>query len=124
MKLIVSGLCLVLFTGCSPESVSDAVDRGADVDNEDGGTVKNADREKAQAFFTELAKVQTVEEEEKLLADFGEWLEGKDYKIQVTEKNGKHNLSCPYFPPVTPWTEHLFFDIKNLELLPRLDNGG
>ena len=51
---------------------------------------------------------------------FAEWLKKKEYKIRVEVKKGEHVLSCPYFPPVTPWTEHSFLDVKNLELLPRL----
>jgi hypothetical protein len=95
------------------------VETAPDADVEDGGTVANADRDKAQAYFVSLGKVQSVEEEEKLLTEFGEWLEKNGYRISVVEKNGKHQLSCPHFPPVTPWAEHSFFDVKNLELLPQ-----
>ena len=91
-------------------------------DAEDGGRVENADRDKVEAYFIAFGKVRSVEEEEKLLTEFGEWLSKKGYRISVVEKNGKHELSCPYFPPVTPWTGHTFFDIKNLELLPRPDS--
>jgi hypothetical protein len=90
----------------------------------DGGTIENPDRDRAQEYFGAFAKVQSIEEEEKLLTEFAEWLKKKEYKVGVEVKNGKHILSCPYFPPVTPWTEHSFLDVKNLELLPRLDNGG
>jgi hypothetical protein len=96
-----------------------AADRARPADVEDGGQVENADRDKAQEYFSALAKVQSVEEEEKLLTEFAEWLNKKEYKIRVEVKNGKHVLSCPYFPPVTPWTEHSFLDVKNLELLPQ-----
>jgi hypothetical protein len=95
------------------------VEAAPDTDVEDGGTVENANRDKAEAYFGALRKVQSVEEEEKLLTEFGEWLERNGYKISVVEKNGKHELSCPHFPPVTPWAEHSFFDVKNLELLPQ-----
>lgn len=88
-------------------------------DVEDGGVVENVDRDKAEAYFVALGKVRSAEDEKKFLTDFGEWLSANDYKINVVEKNGKHELSCPCFPPVTPWTDHTFFDIKNLELLPR-----
>lgn len=94
------------------------VEMRPNTDVEDGGTVENADRDKAEAYFVALGKVQSVEEEEKLLTEFGEWLEKNGYRIRVVEKNGKHELSCPHFPPVTPWAEHSFFDVKNLELLP------
>ena len=106
------------------EEIQEFLDRRTDTEIEDGGTVENADRDKAEAYFVALGKVQTAEEEEKLLTEFGEWLKKTGYKIRVEEKNGKHNLSCPYFPPVTPWTEHSFRDIKNLELLPRLEDDG
>jgi len=72
-----------------------AVDRGSDTEIEDGGVVENADRDKAEAFLVSLREVRSAEEEEKLLTEFGEWLEGKGYKIRVEVANGKHNLSCP-----------------------------
>lgn len=99
--------------------VEAAPDDGSNVELEDGGQVENADRNKAEAYFVALCKVRSVEEEKTLLTEFGEWLSTNDYKINVVEKNGKHELSCPYFPPVTPWTNHTFHDIKNLELLPQ-----
>ena len=119
MSRIAILFCLIFCVGCSREPDPNAVDRGTDADVEDGGKVENADRDKAEAYFVALGKVQSVEEEEKLLTEFGEWLEKNGYKISVVEKNGKHELSCPYFPPVTPWADHLFFDVKNLELLPQ-----
>ena len=110
--------------GCSTKPVPNALDRGSDTVVEDGGIAENADRDKTEAFFVAFRKVRSVDEEEKLLTKFGEWLDGRDYKIRVEVKNGKHVLSCPYFPPLTPWTSHSFLDIRNLELLPRLDDGG
>ena len=112
-------LCLVFFLGCFPGTDPNAVGRRADTDVEDGGVVENADRDKAETYFAALGKVQSVEEEEKLLTEFGQWLKEKGYRIRVEVKNGKHVLSCPYFPPVTPWTDHTFLDVKNLELLPQ-----
>lgn len=111
-------LCLIICAGCSRESDRNAVDQETPADVEDGGQVENADRDKAEAYFVALRKVRSMEEEKKLLTEFGEWLSTNDYKITVVEKNGKYTLSCPYFPPVTPWTDHTFFDIKNLDLLP------
>jgi hypothetical protein len=110
--------------GCLTKPVPNALDRGSDTVVEDGGIAENADRDKTEAFFVAFRKVRSVDEEEKLLTKFGEWLDGKDYKIRVEVKNGKHVLSCPYFPRLTPWTSHSFLDIRNLELLPRLDDGG
>ena len=124
MKRILIVLCMIFAVGCSRAPETDAVVRESNPEVEDGGVVENANRDKAEAYFVALGKVQSVEEEEKLLTEFGEWLEENGYKISVVEKNGKHELSCPYFPPVTPWTEHSFLDIKNLELLPRLEDGG
>jgi hypothetical protein len=95
------------------------VETAPDADVEDGGAVENADRDKAEAYFVALGKVQTLEEEEKLLTEFGEWLKKNGYRISAVEKEGKHELSCPFFPPVTPWAEHSFLDVKNLELLPQ-----
>ena len=117
-------ICLILIAifGCSTETVENSANRGSDAEVEDGGVVENADRDRAESFFVSLRKIETVEEEEKLLKDFGNWLRGKEYKIKVAVKNGSHVLSCPYFPPVTPWTIHSFHDIKNLELLPQLDD--
>jgi len=124
MSRIVIVLCLIFGLGCSRAPDTDAVVSESSREGVDGGTVESADRDKAQEYFGALAKVQSVEEEEKLMTEFAEWLKKKEYKIRVEVKNGKHVLLCPYFPPVTPWTEHSFLDVKNLELLPRLDNGG
>ena len=110
--------------GCSRAPDTDAVVSESSREGVDGGTVESADRDKAQEYFGALAKVQSVEEEEQVLTEFAAWLRKKEYRVRVEVKNGKHILSCPHFPPVTPWTEHSFLDVKNLELLPRLDNGG
>ena len=123
MRLILMVLCLIFGVGCSLASDIDAVASKPNPELEDGGVVENADRETAQEYLGRLAKVQSAEEEKKLLTEFAQWLEKNEYKVRVEVKNGKHVLSCPYFPPVTPWTEHSFLDLKNLELLPRLDNG-
>ena len=112
-------VCLVICVGCSDETIPTAGDRTSDAEVEEGGVVENADREKAQAFFIALGKVESAEDEKKLLTEFGAWLEEREYKIEVEEKDGKHILLCPHFPPVTPWTSHSFLDIKHLELLPR-----
>ena len=124
MSRIAIVLCLIFGSGCSRAPDTDAVVSESSREGVDGGTVESADRDKAQEYFDALAKVQSVEEEEKLMTEFAEWLKKKEYKIRVEVKNGKHVLLCPYFPPVTPWTEHSFLEVKNLELLPRLDNGG
>ena len=124
MSRIAIVVCLFFCVGCSADSDPNAVGRGTETDVEDGGIVENADRDKAEAYFVALGKVQSAGEEEKLLMEFGEWLRKSGYKIRVEVRKGKHVLSCPYFPPVTPWTDHSFLDAKNLELLPRLDDGG
>ena len=121
MRRILLVLCVLFGAGCSRVLDTDAVVSESIPEVADGGTVENADRDTAQGFLAGLAKVQSVEEEEKLLMEFAEWLKKKEYKIRVEVKNGKHVLSCPYFPPVTPWTDHTFLDVKNLDLLPRLD---
>ena len=112
-------LCLMSFVGCSRAPNTDPAVRGSDAEVEDGGAVENADRDKAEAYFVALGRVQTVEEEEQLLTEFGEWLKKNGYRISAVEKEGKHELSCPYFPPVTPWAEHSFLDVTNLDLLPQ-----
>ena len=117
-------LFLIVCAGCSREPISNAVNQESETD---GGGAKNANREKAEEYFIALTKVKSAKEEKKVLTAFAGWLNEKGYRIRVEEKQGKHFLSCPYFPPVTPWTLHSFFDIKNLELLPRLptlDDGG
>lgn len=119
MRRIVIVLCMIFGVGCSRAPETDAVVRESNPEVEDGGAVENADRDKAEAYLVALGKVRSAEEEKKHLTDFGEWLSSNNYTINVVEKNGKHELSCTWFPPVTPWTDHTFFDIKNLELLPR-----
>lgn len=97
----------------------------ADADeNEDGGTALNPDRDKAEKFLRALPNVESVEEEKKLLAEFGAWLRENEYKLSVTMIDGNHDLSCPYFPPETPWVRHSFLDDSNLKLLPQIDSGG
>ena len=118
MSRIAIVFCLIFCVGCYSEPDANAVDRGPDADVEDGG-FENADRDKCEEYFLALEKVQSAEEEEKLLTEFAKWLNKNGYKIRVEVKNGQHVLSCPYFPPVTPWTEHSFLDVKNLELLPQ-----
>ncbi len=121
-------LCVFSYVGCSRARDTDAVVGESNAEVVDGGTVENVHRDKVNEYFDALTKIQSVDDEEKLLQEFGEWLTEKGYKIRVEVKNGKHDLSCPYFPPVTPWTSHSFLDVKNLDLLPqlshRLDHGG
>ena len=119
---IATCLALVVLAGCFRNPESNPVAQGRPDNVEDGGSVENADRDRAQEYFSALGDVESAEEEAKLLNDFGEWLRQEGFAVRVEVKNGKHDLSCPYFPPVTPWTSHSFIDIKNLELLPRLED--
>ena len=89
MRRILIVLCMIFGVACSRVSDNDAVVSDLNSEVEEGGVVENADRDTAEAYLVALGKV------------------------------GKHVLSCPYFPPVTPWTEHSFLDVKNLELLPQ-----
>lgn len=123
MSRFAATLCLLICAGCSPAPDSDAVVEQPETGAVDGGVVDNPHRETADDYLTALGKVATAEEEEKHLIKFADWLKKNEYSIRVEEANGKHVLSCPFFPPVTPWTTHSFIDIKNLELLPRLDEG-
>ena len=93
-------------------------------EDEDGGVVQNPDRDKAEKVLASLPNVKSVEEEKKLLTEFGAWLRENEYKIEVIIIDGKYDLSCPYFPPETPWVRHSFLDNSNLEVLPRMDSGG
>lgn len=93
-------------------------------ENEDGGAVLDPDRDKAEKFLHALPDVESVEEEKKLLTEFGAWLRENEYKLSVTMIDGKHDLSCPYFPPETPWVRHSFLDDSNLELLPQIESEG
>ena len=117
-------MCLLLsaFVGCSPETIPSGLKSGTGTEIDDGGVFENADREKAEEFFVALGNVKTVEDEQKLMTEFGKWLRRKGYKIKVEVNMEKHVLSCPCFPPETPWTGHSFLDVKNLELLPKLDD--
>ena len=124
MRRVLMVICMIFGVGCSRAPETDALTSKPNPEVEDGGRVENADRDTAEAYFNALGKVQSAEEEEKLVTEFAEWLTKREYKVRVEVKNGKHVLSCPYFPPMTPWTEHSFLDVKNLELLPHLDDGG
>jgi hypothetical protein len=120
-------IAIVLFVitciGCSRTPEDDAPTGGSEAEVVDGGTVENADRDQVNEFFGALSKVQSADEEKKLLTEFAQWLKENCYKLEVEESDGEHMLACPYFPPVTPWTRHAFLDLENLELLPRVDNG-
>lgn len=122
MSRIAFVLVASMLAGSSEATESNTTKKSVRAEVEDGGVVENADRDRAQKYFNELRKVKSAEEEKKLLTSFGKWLRDSEYKIRVEEKKGKHDLSCPYFPPVTPWTEHKFYDIENLKLLPRLED--
>ena len=108
--------------GCSGDSRPNAADQRVAAEIADGGK-DSTDRNIAQEYLLSLKDVVSAEEEKILLSEFGQWLRERDYAIQVVAKDGKHDLSCPYFPPDTPWVSHVFLDIKNLELLPRVKNG-
>ncbi len=118
MGRIAVAVCCVICLGCVRAQESENV-AGESEFGVDGGTVKNANRDKANEFFQLLGEVQTVDEEEGLATEFAAWLNENGYKVVVEEDNGKHILSCPYFPPVTPWTSHTFLAAENLELLPQ-----
>ena len=120
MRLFVMMILMVVSCGCSQSVENQSVNPTAANDVEDGGTVKNPDREKAQELLTAVSKTQSVDEEKQAISELATWLKDKGYKIQVEEaEGGKHTLSCNYFPPVTPWVSHTFHDLKNLELLPQ-----
>ena len=112
LKSVLLALCMVVAAGCSRAPDTVAVTGKPNPEVEDGGVVKNADRDTAQDYLGRLAKVQSGEEEKKLLTEFAQWLKTKEYKVRVEVKNGKHVLSCPYFPPVTPWTDHTFVESR------------
>lgn len=144
MSRFVIVVCLLVSVGCSPAPPSDAPEQGAPrtgalpvaqpgsaprqggarqdagADIEDGEGGPEAERAKCREFFAALGQVQSAEEEARVLTEFAAWLRENDYKIRVELEDGQHALSCPYFPPVTPWTKHTFHDAENLELLPRL----
>lgn len=111
--------CFVSCAGCKNEQHSDAPDITSGTGVEDGGTAASSDRATCSNYFDRFAELQSSEEEAELLTEFGNWLSKHEYLIHVEMKEGKHVLSCPYFPPVTPWTEHTFLDVANLERLPR-----
>jgi len=120
MCRVAIAILAVLLVGCSGVTEPHTAINDSHTESEDGGIAKNADRDKAESFFIALTNVQSAEEERQVLTEFGQWLTESGYKIRVDEDKGKHNLSCPYFPPVTPWTEHSFYNVQNLDLLPVL----
>lgn len=109
---------LVFLPGCSKKPERENTNPGTDAEVDDGGGVEDADRNKVEDYFLALSKISSAEAEKELLVEFGQWLTDNKYEISVREKNGKHELSCPFFPPVTPWVGHTFLDIENLNLLP------
>ena len=114
--------CLVVVLACAPESTTNVVGSGvprSESEVEDGGSVKNEDRDRCAEYFEAFANIGSASEEKRLFTEFGDWLTKRGYLIEVEAKNGKHVLSCPYFPPVTPWTEHSCFDVQHLKLLPQ-----
>lgn len=124
MVRIATLLLICTCLGCSSKPVANTENQKKDSQTEDGGVVENKDRDQAQKFFTALPKVESAEQEKKLLAEFGQWLRENEYQVEVKIVDGKHDLSCPYFPPVTPWVRHKFLDIDNLKLLPQGSGAG
>lgn len=110
-------MCLVLPLGCSEPG--DPRPQAAANQVEDGGGGKDAHREQCEQSFLALKQVQSAEEEKELLQALSQWLNKHGYQIQVKQKDNQHILTCPYFPPVTPLTEHTFLDQTNLDLLPQ-----
>lgn len=113
--------CAVLCVGCSSESDSGGSKESATALLENGGGKENPDRDQVENYFGALRAVQTDEDEAELLREFGNWLRERDYRILVEKRDGVNILSCPYFPPVTPWTEYSFRSRKNLDLLPHYE---
>ncbi len=121
MRIFTTLLLGFAIVACSP-GINDGGTSTGKQDVEDGGSVKNAHRDKAQAFFNTLSKARTKEEERAVVTELANWMNVHNYKVEVTEENGAHVLACPYFPPVTPWVKHTFVDVKHLELLPQLEH--
>lgn len=89
-----------------------------EAETEDGGEPQNPDCERAQEFLSRLPKVESAEEEKKLLTEFGDWLRDNKYTVTLERADDETRLLCPDFPPVTPWISHRFLDAENLALLP------
>ena len=113
---------LIILAGCSPPPDTEVITRSSTSEILEGGHVESADFKKVEMYFERLDNVESAKEEAELLTEFAGWLVTNGYKIRIEEKDGKHALSCPYFPPVTPWTDHAFFDVDNANLLPRLED--
>ena len=115
-------LVLILALAGCPGSGGNDPAPSAQREVEEGGTVENADRDRAESYLQSLTKASSVEEERQVVQEFATWLNEHSYKLEVEEKDGAHVLACPYFPPVTPWAEHTFLDAEHLKLLPQLDS--
>ena len=89
--------------------------------DEDGGVVPSEGRDRVTEFFKQLKATTTADEEKKVLTDFATWLDANKYKIEVEKVDSSYRLACPYFPPVTPWTEYRFRDLENLKIIPQLE---
>jgi hypothetical protein len=110
-------VCAITYAGraVSPPGPSPEATREV----EDGGDVKSEGRDRVNAFFLALGEARSADEEKAVVMDLARWLEARGYTLEVEERQGKHVLACPYFPPITPWISHRFLDLRNLELLPR-----
>lgn len=112
-------LCLALaltLVGCSPET--ERPPTNVSTETEDGGEVVNPHRDQATAYFQSLTKSESAEEEKRIVTELAAWLNANEYKVEIIEEDGVHTLSCPYFPPVTPWVQHTFIDADHVDLLP------
>jgi len=116
-------LLVLLAAGCSPASDRDDSDTTVESETEDGGTV-DAQHDKAEAFLIAISESGSVEEERRRVVDFAAWLNEHNAKLQVKKKGDRvYTLRCPYFPPVTPWIDHTFYDPAHLVLLPQVKEG-
>ncbi|MCR9200181.1 MAG: hypothetical protein NXI04_16220 [Planctomycetaceae bacterium] len=93
-------------------------DGSAKTDTEDGETPQNPDRDRAQEFLSQLSQIKSAEEEMKLLTEFADWLRDNKYTVRLEIVDDATRLTCPDFPPVTPWVSHTFLDSQNMALLP------
>lgn len=122
-QLVVFG-CLLVCWGCSESRPLDRVTTPTIVTTscseiEDGGLVPQPDRDRAQQYFSQFAQIDSLEDERRLLTEFGGWLGANGYRVEIEKAGDGFRLSCPYFPPVTPWTDYTFRDPANLDLLPQ-----
>ena len=124
-------LCfLVLFTACQGSGEESSPRARKAVEDGDSGPSTNARRAEMNRLLQAVVQSKTIAEEDRAIERLLKAVKDGRYKlglrrneedigrkelkrIAVKESVLTLEISCPYFPPVTPWISHRFHNYKN-----------